>query len=224
MSDMKKHIFNFKEKTKKDRIMFYLLFTIISNLFFAILKLIFGLWTFSIWFIINAIFYIIISITRIFSIRDYIKIRYENSEKMREYIGYKNYFNNGILLVLLGIIYIFISVYMLNTPVDNNMKGYIVYGVAFMAFWSLGSSIYGMVKYRKKTDPILSAVKVTNYSNSLTSIVLTQVVLLDNFGEELDYAKVNGLAGIIMGLAIVLFGVSMVFGIKRLMKRGVHYD
>lgn len=224
MSDMKKHIFNFKEKTKKDRIMFYLLFTIISNLFFAILKLIFGLWTFSIWFIINAIFYIIISIARIFSIRDYIKIRYENSEKMQEYIGYKNYFNNGILLVLLGIIYIFISVYMLNTPVDNNMKGYIVYGVAFMAFWSLVSSIYGMVKYRKKTDPILSAVKVTNYSNSLTSIVLTQVVLLDNFGEELDYAKVNSLAGIIMGLVIVLFGVSMVFGIKRLMKRGVHYD
>lgn len=48
---------------------------------------------------------IILSISRIFSIKDYGKIREIANEKEIKKIGYKNYLNNGILLVMLGIIY-----------------------------------------------------------------------------------------------------------------------
>lgn len=42
------------------------------------------------------------------------------------------------------------------------MHGYLTYLVALVAFWSIGSAIYGIVKYKRDCTPILKAVKLTN--------------------------------------------------------------
>ena len=61
----------------------------------------------SLWFFINAIFMIILSFARFFSVRDYSKTkRIEEKEEIQK-IGYKNYLNNGILLIVLGIMYLY---------------------------------------------------------------------------------------------------------------------
>lgn len=64
--------------------------------------------------------------------------------------------------------------------------------VALSVFWSIGWAVYEMIKYSYKKNPILKAVKQTNFANTLTSIVLTQVVLLDTFASEYDFSWVNG--------------------------------
>ena len=98
---MNKIIEQFKKLKKEDRIMFFLVFTTIGNIFIAIVKFVLSLILPSLWFFINAIFMIVLSFARFFSIRDYRKAKLINDKEEIQKIGYKNYLNNGILLVVL---------------------------------------------------------------------------------------------------------------------------
>ena len=98
---MKKIIGKFLELEKNDQIMFFLFLTTIGNVVMGFIKLFFSLYLPSMWFFVNAIFSITLAILRIFSIRDYRKMRYENSFLEKRKISLKNYLVNGILLIVL---------------------------------------------------------------------------------------------------------------------------
>lgn len=212
---MKKIIGKFLELEKNDQIIFFLFLTTIGNVVMGFIKLFFSLYLPSMWFFVNAIFNIILALLRTFSIKDYRKMRFENDEKVKSKIGFKNYLNNGILLMILGIVYFLVSVYMYFKNPINNMHEYMTYLMALIAFWSIGSAIYGMCKYRKNNNPIIAATKITNFSNALASIVLTQVVLLDTFGNGVDVRIFNGLMGMISSIVIMGLGLYMFISIKK---------
>ena len=201
---------------KNDKIMLLLLFTTVGNIMLAILKFVFSLIIPSLWFFVNSCFLTILSISRFFSIRAYGRGRSISSETIKRKIGYKNYLNNGILLIILGIMYFFVSVYMYYKGTNTVMHEYLTYLVALNAFWQVGLSIYGMVKYKRKSSPILKAVKLTNFANALTSIVLTQVVLLDSYASDYDLAQINGYTGMVVSLMIMIIGIYMIVNIQKI--------
>lgn len=215
---MNKIIEHLKKLKKEDRIMFFLIFTTIGNIFIAIVKFVLSLTLPSLWFFINAIFMIILSFTRFFSIRDYSKTKLIKNKKEIQRIGYKNYLNNGILLIILGIMYFFVNIYIYYKGTNTTMHEYLTYLVALVAFWSIGSAIYGVVKYKKNHTPILKAVKLTNFANALTSIMLTQIVLLDTYANKDIYNSnlMNGLTGMGIGIIIIVIGLYMIIGINKL--------
>jgi len=216
-----KMLFNYFKKLKKqDRVMFFLIFTTIGNIFMATVKFVLSLTLPSLWFFINSIFMIILSVARFFSIRDYRKIKLINNKKEIQKIGYKNYLTNGILLVVLGIMYFFVNVYIYYKGTNTTMHEYLTYLVALVAFWSIGSAIYGMIKYKRNHEPILKAVKLTNFANALTSIMLTQIVLLDTYAKTEVYNSnlMNGLTGISVGIIIIILGLYMIIGINKINK------
>ena len=100
------------------------------------------------------------------------------------------------------------------------MHPYMTYLVALIAFWSISSSIYGMIKYKRYHEPILKAVKLTNFANALTSIMLTQIVLLDTYANTKVYNSnlMNGLMGIGIGIVIIILGLYMIVGINKLQR------
>ena len=214
---MNKLIEHFKQLKKEDRVMFFLIFTTIGNLFIALLKFVLSLTLPSLWFFINAIFMIILSFARFFSIKDYSKTKLIQDKKEIQKIGYKNYLNNGILLVVLGIMYFFVNVYIYYKGTNTTMHEYLTYLVALIAFWSIGSSIYGIIKYKRNHTPILKAVKLTNFANALTSIMLTQIVLLDTYANTETYNSnlMNGLTGMSVGIIIIVLGLYMIVGINK---------
>lgn len=200
---------------KNDKIMLFLIFTTLVNIIIAFIKFIFSIVLPSLWFFVNACFLTVLSIARFFSIRNYGKQR-NKEDNVKKEIGYKNYLHNGVLLILLGIAYFFVSVYMYYKGTNTTMHEYLTYLVAFNAFWSIGFSIYGMVKYKRKSSPILKSVKLTNFANALTSIVLTQVVLLDTYAKEYDLSQINGYTGMAVSIAIIAIGLYMVINIQKL--------
>ena len=201
-----------KSLNKEDRIIFFLVFTTIGNIFVSLVKFILSLTLPSLWFFLNAIFMIVLSFSRFFSVRDYRKIKLINDKEEIEKIQSKNYNTNGILLILLGIMYFFVNVYIYYKGTNTTMHEYLTYLVALIAFWSIGSSIYGMIKYKKDHTPILKAVKITNFANALTGIMLTQIVLLDTYAKTKTYNSnlMNGLTGISVGIIIIILGLYMV--------------
>ncbi len=215
---MNKLVEHFKQLKKEERVMFFLIFTTIGNIFIALVKLILALILPSLWFFINAIFMIVLSFARFFSIRDYRKTKLIDDKEEIQKIGYKNYLNNGILLIVLGIMYFFVNVYIYYKGTNTTMHEYLTYLVALVAFWSIGSAIYGMIKYKRNHTPILKAVKLTNFANALTSIMLTQIVLLDTYADVKTYNSnlMNGLTGMGVGIIIIILGLYMIIGINKL--------
>jgi len=216
-----KNLFDYFKKLKKeDRIMLFLIFTTIGNVFIAIVKFVLSMTLPSLWFFINALFMFILSFARCFSISDYGKTKSINDENEVKKIGYKNYLNNGILLIILGIMYFFVNVYIYYKGTNTTMHEYLTYLVALVAFWSIGSSIYGMFKYKRNHSPILKAVKLTNFANALTSIMLTQIVLLDTYANTEVYNSnlMNGITGMSIGVIIIVLGLYMIIGINKVNK------
>jgi len=211
---MKEIIIKFRALEKKDQLIFFLLCSTIANFIMAITKFILSLAIPSLWFFINAGFSLVLAICRFLTIKRYniIKtLKYKNLQKKEEY---KNYLQNGVMLILLGIMYFFVSSYMYYKGTNTNMHEYITYLVALIAFTSIGTAIYGMIKYKRNQEPIIKGIKITNFANALTSIVLTQVVLLDTYANEYD-STLNGYTGMGVSLIIILLGLYMIIGAKK---------
>ena len=217
---MKEIINHIKNLQKEDKIIVFLIFTTIGNILIAFLKIVLALTLPSLWFFINGLFLTVLSLSRFFSIRDYsITKIINNNDKIRK-IGYQNYSSNGILLIILGIMYFFVNVYIYYKGTNTTIHPYLTYLVALIAFWQIGSSIYGMIKYQRNTMPIIKAVKLTNFANALTSIMLTQIVLLDTYATTTDYNSnlMNGITGMTIGLIIIGLGLYMIIGINKVNK------
>lgn len=213
-----KIIRKFLSLEKNDQVIFFLLVTTVLNTIMAFIKFVFSITLPSLWFGINATFNIILVLLRIFSIRDYRRMRLETNIQRKREIGFQNYVNNGILLILLGISYFMVSVYMYYKGTNTTMHEYLTYLIALIAFYSIGSAIYGMAKYKRNHNPVLSGVKITNFANALTSIVLTQVVLLDTFNNGIDVKMANGFMGMGISIIIICLGLYMIISTQKCME------
>lgn len=202
---------------KKDQLIFFMQITVIFNFIVAITKFFLSIFIPSLWFGVNAGFGFVLVVSKFLTIRKYRKIKMLQNEYIKKKEEYKIYLQNGILLILLGIMYFFVSSYMYFNGTNTNMHEYITYLVALMAFYSIGTAIYGIVKYKRSTEPIVKGIKITNFANALTSIVLTQVVLLDTFSENYD-SRINGYMGIGVSFIIILLGLYMILGMNKTIK------
>ncbi len=203
---------------KKDQLIFFLQCTVILNFIVVIVKFFLSIFIPSLWFGVNAGFGFILIFSRFSTIRRYKKIKEIKDEDIKIKEEYKIYWQNGILLILLGIMYFFVSSYMYFNGTNTNMHEYITYLVALIAFYSIGTAIYGIIKYKRNKEPVIKAIKLTNFSNALTSIVLTQVVLLDTYMKNYDSASINGYTGIGVSFIIILLGMYMILGIRKQIK------
>lgn len=206
---MKELINIIRELEKKDRIVLFLIGSTIGNIVVAIIKFVLSFTIPSLWFFVNAVFSLVLAICRFLTIDKYGKIRNIKEIHKKIEMEYSVYINNGVLLIFVGIAYFFVSSYMYYKGTNTNMHEYITYLVALIAFTSIGTAIYGMVKYKRNKEPIIKGIKITNFANALTSIVLTQVVLLDTYVNEYN-STLNGYTGMGVSLIIIILGLSMI--------------
>ena len=199
---------------KKDQLILFLQCTVIFNFIMTIIKFVLSISIPSLWFAINAAFGFVLIISRFATIKKYRKIKKLKDCNTKIEEEFKTYLQNGILLILLGIMYFFVSSYMYFNGTNTTMHEYITYLVALIAFYSIGTAIYGMVKYKRNTEPIIKGIKITNFAHALTSLVLTQVVLLDTFSNGYD-SRINGYTGMGVSFIIILLGLYMILGIRK---------
>ena len=166
---MKQLIKEFRALGKKDQLIFFLLCSTISNFFVAIIKFVLSLTIPSLWFFINAGFSFVLALGRFLTIKEYNKIRSLNNREERIKREYNNYSQNGVMLILLGIMYFFVSSYMYFKGTNTTMHEYITYLVPLIAFSSIGTAIYGMVKYKRNEEPIIKGIKLFQYFAFISS-------------------------------------------------------
>ena len=211
---MKNIVKEFINLEKRDKVVFFLICSTIGNFYIAIIKFLISFTLPSLWFFVNAGFSLSLAICRYLTIKRYRIIKKLKNKDLAMKHEVKNYLQNGAMLIFVGIMYFFVSSYMYYKGTNTNMHEFITYLVALMAFSSIGNAIYGMIKYKRNEEPIIKGIKVTNFASALTSIVLTQVVLLDTFHTGYD-STINGYTGMGASIIIIILGLYMIISAKK---------
>lgn len=175
-------------------------------------NLILGVYLLSGWFIINAVYYLILCVAKGQVLHKYTVAKTIEDPKQRYNMEFIVYQRSGIFLCLLGISYLLVCLRMYFVGDAIVYRGYIVYLVATVAFTKLGFAICGTVANRHVKGPIVSTLKMISLIDAMVSIVVTQYTLLVMV-ESSDAINSSALFG--MGCSVLFF----LLGICMLLKK-----
>lgn len=199
---------------KQDRAAMYNAASLVINALIGIGKLILGLYLLSGWFITNAVYYLILCVAKAQVLHQYNVAKRIESKQERVVLEIQVYKRGGILLCILGVSYLLVCLRMYLLGEAFVFKGYIVYLVAAVAFTKLAFGISGTIANRHLKNPLISTLKMINFTDAMVSIVVTQATLLTMEGSP---HAINTSACFGMGCSVMfcLIGVRMMLHKKK---------
>ncbi len=121
---------------------------------------------------------------------------------------------SGVILILASLLYLSYSGWAYYHPKYTAYPKSIALAIATFTFVEIGLNIYGVVSNRKKSTPLLHALKTINLAASLISLVLTQSAILSIAQGGYHDPSSNALLGALLGACAALLGVFMLWRIR----------
>lgn len=197
-------------KDKEYRMRFSLITGFMINVIYALIKLSAGWYYQSMWIGAIAVYYIILSLMRLgLLIREYFNVKGKYSENQRER-DLKRYRLVGCFMFLLNIAVSGLVIQMIWNNESYNYPGFLIFANAAYTFYTFGTAIVNLFKYRKMDKPVLSAAKMLSFVCALTSMLSLQTALLYQFteeGQEVFVRIMNTLTGSVV--CLVIFGMAV---------------
>lgn len=171
--------------------------TMLYNFFWAILKIIFGIFMRTYLYSISGIYTLLIGFSKKTFIANHKTTKDINIETKSLIIGILLAISGLAFGVYMGLIYFW----------KINFEYTLIWSIAiaFCSFLELGIAIYNLIKVRKKDDILLFSLRCCNIGSSLFAIVMTQVALLSATKTENSYIS-NATFGIIASVLVVILG------------------
>lgn len=188
--------------------------SLIFNALIGIGKLILGLYLLSGWFIINALYYLVLSAARGQALHKYAVAASIEEPAQRYEVEFLVYKRSGIFIALLGVSYLLVCLRMYYVGDTVTYSGPVVFLVAAVAFSKLGFSIHGIMANRHLKGPIVSTLKLIGFTDAMVSIVVTQYTLLAMQASPHALSS-SALFGMGCSILFILIGVYMVFRKKK---------
>lgn len=182
------------------------------NFFYVIFRIVAGIRYRSAWFISMAVYYCILGGLRAFLVYHYRRHDAENEIRCYRFVAR--------LLFLLNIPMGGMIILMVQTNSGFSYPGYIIYLSALYFFYSMGTSIANIVKFRKLGSPILSAAKVLNFVSAMMSILGLQTAMISRFSQNgEDYRKMmNAITGGCVWGIVILIAIYMLLHSAKMKK------
>ncbi len=196
---------------------------VITNMAFAVFKLIVS-WIYrSVWFGAVGFYYVALTGLR------YMLIKYMKQadiqgqlgqEQKKALIEYRGFRLCGWLLIVCNVALGGMTFMMVIQGYSYSYPGYIIFVSAGYAFYSLTMSIINMIRYRKLNNPILTGAKTVNFAGALVSMLTMQTAMLSQFGGgDVAYASLmNGLTGGGIYIIILTFAVLIIINANKNLK------
>ena len=181
-------------------------------------------WTFSHswWFVVLAIYYVIMAIMRFLLVR-YVRIRKIGTSILDEWRR-SRLCAYILLLVNLNLSGAVLMILYQNRGYDY--PGILIYVMAMYTFYSTTHAIVDMVKYRALGSPVMSTAKIVSLSAALVSMLNLETAMFAQFGADMAQKDQNLM--IILtgaGISITVVTLSVILIVKatkeiRRMKNG----
>lgn len=187
-------------------------FTMLGNLLWGIVKILFGVFVKDYFWCVSGVFTLDIGLSKIIYRVGRIKSNYDLTKEIPYYR------NIGICLAAGSLMYICYMARLLIWDVPTiNYDTILGITIAAFAFLDLGLAIRSFVISNKRHDFLLSGLRLVGISSGLTAIVLTQIALisLSNDG-SINSNLYNGIFGVVAG--VICLGISIFMIINSFIK------
>ena len=176
--------------------------TMIGNLIWAILKIVFAYFIKSIFVSLSGFYTIFIALS---------KTAYFDGKRNRTSVYSERKYVKRIAfgLLLAGISYLAYFTELFLKPKDSAYDLIFSITLATVAFCEVGFSILGIFKSKRSYDLLLTSLKFINLSSALSSIVLTQIALLSLNLTAQDSVIYNTITGMVVGFTTIIFSLLM---------------
>ena len=192
---------------------------ILLNLVYAAFRFAVGLYTRSLWFCAEAVFYLLLCAARVFLVEEDRRIGAAPDPQVRERIGWGVYRRGGFLFLFLAIAASGIVTLALR---EEHTRGYtdaVVVGAILFSAWRAGLALFQIFSHRRKL-PLLSFAKLLSLCTALLSIFALQTTLFARFGADFKYRfPLNAATGTAVALSLFAIGGAMLARAQREIKR-----
>ena len=198
---------NFKEKANINS-----RFSLASNAFVAVCKMVMGIFSTSIFLFISAFY----SLGCAASKQTYfVGLAYSKIDKEQET---KYYLKIAIMLLFTDIIYIIYMIRLFFIPSVSHYPKIVGIALATISTLEMYFAISGLIKSKKRNELLLSGLKCVSLSTALLSIVLAQTAILSFTMPEIDSSIYNAITGTSLGFVCIIIAIAMFFKYNRVVK------
>lgn len=173
------------------------------------------------WFIVLAIYYVIMAVMRFLLVR-YVRTNEIGTNILPEW---KRARVCACILLLINLSLSGAILMILYQNRGYDYPGMLIYVMAAFTFYSLTHAIIDMVKYRKLGSPIMSTAKVVSLSAALVSLINLETAMFSQFGQEMAVADQRIfiiLTGAGVSIAIVTLSVLLIVFATKEIRRNSH--
>ena len=177
----------------------------------ALGSLAYGAWTASVWLVTLGVYYLLLALMRAVLVCD---IRCGDSMRTASAMRLCGALIAGLVFVVSGFVTLSYS-----QQGGFSYPDIVIYAVAAYAFFSLGTSVAGIVSNRRHERQAMFAVSGVNLANALVSILALEMAMMTLFGaaEEPSFVLLtNALTGAGVAAADVVIGIALIRRSRRL--------
>ena len=181
------------------RTQYILYFSLGFNLFYALFKLITGIYYRSHWMGALGIYYAVLAFMRYSLMRSLHK---GNEQSGRDVYRRTAWRLNFLTLTMTGIF-----AQMIMADETYRYPGVLIYAMAAWTFYKIIAAVINLIKRRRDENKGLAAARCVTFAGALMSILALQTAMITQFGERaVDFAHImNGIGGaVVTGLLITL--------------------
>ncbi len=182
---------------------------VLVQLMYVLIKLGYGLYFKSFWFISLAFYYALLGAMRFYLLK-YVKQQSVGTDYLAEL---KKARLCGILLIQMDIVLAVLVVFMVVWNRGYEYPGLFIYAMAAYSFYAITMAIVNMIKYRKYGSPVINAAKILNVTAAMVSILSLETAMLSTFGSangEFFRKMMIGLTGLGVCAVVLTMAVLMI--------------
>lgn len=188
------------------------------NAAYIIIKLVSGVALRSGWLIAFALYYAVLTVLRA-SLAHYLR---RNEPKADIRAEYRRYRTTGVLLLgLNGALSVIISRMIANDDAAV-YPGVLIYAMATYTFYAAVMAVLGLLRFRRRGSPVLSAVKAVNLAAAVMALIGLEAAMLRQFGagdDGLFRYIMLGVSGLGASLILLAMSAYMIANASRELKR-----
>ena len=101
--------------------------------------------------------------------------------------------------------------------------GVLIYAMAAYTFYAVILSIVGLIRFRRHGSPVLSGIKVVNFTAALTALLSLEATMLQRFSDadsDVFRARMLGISGLVASLILLSLSAYMIVHASRHLRVG----
>lgn len=183
--------------------------TVVLNGATGAFKLFLGIYYLSDWLTVNALYYLVLSITKWQILKKYAKVERIEDAETRCNQENEIFWKTGRFECLIGVSYFTVSLHTLLAGDTVSYPEYIRYVMVLVALGKIAFGVYGLCQTRRYHDPVIAAIRIVDFTDAVVSIVVCRSVL--QVMKEAEFAvESSGILGILCSVLFVVIGAAMI--------------